>query len=239
MENVTKVAGVIGGLGPMATVYFLEYVINLTDAKKDQDHIDMVITNHATTYDRTEYIIGKSKNNPVDTLIQDAKKLEASGADFIVIACNTAHYFYNEIQENVNIPIVNILEETVEHIKSKGLKKAGILATHGTISSKIYQNICKEKSLDYEILDEDNQNSLMDIIYNQVKKGKKVDIKEFYNLVNSIKNKDCDCVILGCTELSIIKNDNNLDDEFYIDSLDVLARKTIEKCGKKIRYYVQ
>lgn len=235
MENLEKSVGVIGGLGPMATVYFLEYVINLTDAQKDQEHINMVITNHATTKDRTEYIVGKSKDSPAKTLIEDAKKLEASGVDFIVITCNTAHYFYDEIQKSINIPIVNILEETVDYVKSNNFKKVGILATDGTINSKIYQNVCEKENVEYLILDSRNQNIIMDIIYNEIKCGKNANMDKFNSIIDYTKKNGCDCVILGCTELSILKNDNNLIGKFYIDSLDILARKTIEKCGKKIK----
>ncbi|MGL5694388.1 MAG: aspartate/glutamate racemase family protein, partial [Peptostreptococcaceae bacterium] len=102
-----KTVGVMGGLGPMATVYFYDMVVRLTDAKCDQDHIDMVIANRATTPDRTDYIIGKNPNSPVPVLKEDAKRLEAFGSDFLVITCNTAHYFYDEISKNVNIPVLN------------------------------------------------------------------------------------------------------------------------------------
>ena len=116
MEN-NKTVGVMGGLGPMATVYFYDMVVRMTDAKTDQEHIDMVVVNRATTPDRTDYIIGKSCENPIHILKKDAKRLEAFGSDFLVITCNTAHYFYNEIKESVNIPVLNIIEETVKFEK--------------------------------------------------------------------------------------------------------------------------
>ena len=97
MENIT--VGVMGGLGPMASVYFYKMVVDMTDAKTDQEHVDMVITNRATTPDRSAYILGQSDENPVYALVSDAKKLEQFGVDFIVITCNTAHYFYDKINE--------------------------------------------------------------------------------------------------------------------------------------------
>lgn len=228
-----KTVGVIGGLGPMATVYFFEMVVRLTDAYNDQDHIDMIITNRATTPDRTEYIIGKSKKSPVDILIKDAKRLEASEVDFLVITCNTAHYFYKEISESVNIPVINIIEETIKYAKEKGYKKLGILATTGNIQTKLYQNMCKKYDIQYLVLDDSRQEDLMDIIYKNIKSGKDADMNKFNKLVDYLKNNNCDGAILGCTELSILKNDNNLDSQFYIDSLEVLARKTIYECNKK------
>lgn len=228
-----KTVGVMGGLGPMATVYFFDMVVRLTDAKSDQEHIDMIITNRATTPDRTDYIIGKSTHNPVDILIKDAKKLEQYGTDFLVITCNTAHYFYRKISESVNIPVLNIIEETVKYAKEKGHKKLGILATTGNIKTKLYQGMCEKYDMDYLVLDDEKQNLVMDIIYKDIKSGKNADMDKFNAVINYLKENNCDGAILGCTELSILKNDNDLDDEFYIDSLEVLARKTISTCDKK------
>lgn len=229
---MTKTVGVLGGLGPMATVYFYEMVVRMTDAQKDQDHIDMVIVNKATTPDRTAYIIGESKENPSLDLIDNAQKLEKFGVDMIAIPCNTAHYFYENIQSAINIPIVNMPRETVYYIKNNNYKKVGILATKGTIKAQIYQNTCEEYNIEYQILDEENQMLLMDIIYNDIKRGKPANMENFNKIISYFKNSNCDCVILGCTELSILRNDNKLDEKFYIDSMDILAKRVIELCGK-------
>ena len=232
--ETSKTVGVIGGLGPMATVYFYDMIVRLTDAKVDQEHIDMIIANRATTPDRTDYIIGKSKKSPIDTLIRDAKKLEAYGTDFLVITCNTAHYFYDEIKKSVNIPVINIIEETVKSAKVDGHKKLGILATTGNVQTGLYQNMCKKYEIEYIVLDGKRQQDVMDIIYKDIKSGKNANMDKFNDVIDYLKENECDGAILGCTELSILKNDNNLDGEFYIDSLEVLAKRTIESCGKKI-----
>lgn len=230
-----KTVGVLGGLGPMATVYFYEMVVRMTDANKDQDHIDMVIVNKATTPDRTAYIIGESDKDPCIDIIENAKKLEKFGVDILAMPCNTAHYFYDKIQSSVNVPMINMPRETVAYIKSNNYKKVGILATNGTIKAKTYQNICEEYNVEYKILDEENQNLLMDIIYKDIKTGKNANMDNFNKIISYVKDFDCDCVILGCTELSILKNDNNLDDKFYIDSMDILAKRVIELSGKNIK----
>ena len=95
---IERAVGIIGGVGPMATVYFMETIIKMTDAKKDQDHINMVVLNHATIPDRTDFILGKSRRNPLKIMVEDAQKLQNAGADFVVIPCNTAHYIFDEIQ---------------------------------------------------------------------------------------------------------------------------------------------
>lgn len=230
-----KTVGVLGGLGPMASVYFYEMVVNMTDAKTDQEHVDMIITNRATTPDRTAYIVGESKENPVFTLIEDSKKLEKYGVDLLVMTCNTAHYFYEEIKESVSIPVVNIVEETIKHAKITNHKKLGILATNGNIKTKLYQSMCEKYEIDCLILDENRQKQVMEIIYDDIKSGKPANMDKFNSIIEYLKENNCDGVILGCTELSILKNDNNLDGNFYIDSLEVLARETIIRSGRKLK----
>lgn len=233
MNYHNNTVGVIGGLGPMATVYFLNMVVSLTKSITDQGHIDMLISNKATTPDRTDFIIGKSSLNPAPVLNKEALKLQNAGADFLVMTCNTAYYFYYEIIENVNIPFINMIEETVIYAKNKGFKKICILATTGNIQTKLYQSMCKKHRLNFLVPNEEQQKIVMDIIYGHIKKGIKPNIDIFNSLIFDFKKNHCDGAILGCTELSILKNDFNLCEDFFIDSLEVLARKTIELCGKK------
>ena len=233
MENIT--AGVMGGLGPMASVYFYKMVVDMTDAKTDQEHVDMVITNRATTPDRSTYILGKSDENPADVLISDAQKLEQFGVDFIVITCNTAHYFYEKINKSVNIPVLSIVEETIKYAKESGHKKLGIMATTGNIKTKLYQEMCERFDMEYFVFDDERQQQVMEIIYDDIKSGKPADMNKFNKLVNHLKENECDGIVLGCTELSILKNDNNLGNDLYIDSLEVLARQTIIKSNRKVK----
>lgn len=233
MDNIT--VGVLGGLGPMATVYFYDMVVEMTDAKTDQGHVDMIIMNRASTPDRTAYIIGKSEESPLDIIIKDAKRLENAGSDFLVLTCNTAHYFYKEISNNVAIPVINMVEETVQHAINTGHRKIGILATTGNVQTKLYQSMCESKSVDYYVPDNEIQELVMKLIYDDVKAGKKANMNDFKRVIDSLKENGCDCAILGCTELSIIKKDENLPDDFFVDSSEVLAMKTIEKSGRTLK----
>lgn len=234
-----KTLGVLGGVGPLATIYFADLVVKMTDAKTDQEHISMVILNHGAIPDRTDYILDHSKPNPLPVMSADAKKLQAAGCDYIVIPCNTAHYFYDEIQKNVDIPIINIIDETVKYaIKTvPGLKTIGVLATEGTIKADAYRKITDKYNLICKTPDDEDQQSLMNIIYGEVKAGEKVDIFEFMRIIGDMKKHGCDAVVLGCTELSIINKDFGLTkkDGKIIDSMEVLARRSIELCGKKIK----
>ena len=100
--------GVLGGLGPKATADFMDLVIDNTDVTCDQEHVDMIVSNHATIPDRTAYILDNTKDNPVPYLINDAKMLESIGCDFLVMPCNTSHFMYDEISGSVNIPLIKI-----------------------------------------------------------------------------------------------------------------------------------
>ena len=129
----SKLLGILGGLGPMSTVYFYELLTALTDAKCDQEHIDMVISSRATTPDRTAYILGKSDENPLDVMIPEAKKLVAYGAEVIAIPCNTAHYFYDRLAAEIDVPILNIIEESVKRIGEVGVASYGLAESVGVV----------------------------------------------------------------------------------------------------------
>ena len=232
-----KILGVLGGLGPLATIYFADLVIKMTDADIDQEHIDMMILNHPSIPDRTAYILNPLSPNPIPYMVDDAQRLEKNGCDYIVIPCNTAHYFYDEIQKNVNVPIINIIEETVKYCEREipNLKKIGILATEGTIASRAYQNIVEKHGYECVLPSEYDLRSLMNIIYNGVKAGQKVDIYEFQRIIGEMKKQGSDAIVLGCTELSIIKRDFDIDRSDVVDSMECLARASILACGKKLK----
>lgn len=231
MQDQNKILGILGGLGPMATVYFYEMLTEHTRAERDQDHIDIVISSRATTPDRTAFVLGKNTENPLDTMKTEAEKLVRFGAQIISIPCNTAHYFYDALAESVDVPIVNIIRETVKFIKNTGASKVGILATEGTVKSGAYEKVCAELGLAYEAPDEEYQALLSDIIYGDIKRGKDADMAEFNRVCGHMRAKGCERLVLGCTELSLIAKKNALGDEF-VDSLEVLALKTIKMCGK-------
>ncbi len=215
----------------MATAYFYEMLTEHTRAERDQDHIDMVISSRATTPDRTAFVLGKSSENPLETMLEDAKKLVEYGAEVISMPCNTAHYFYDALAERIEVPIINIIRETVTYLKNIGVSRVGILATEGTVSSGAYENVCLELGIEYEAPDKEYQTMLSEIIYEDIKQGQDADMDKFGQICRHMRDKGCERLILGCTELSLIAKKNDLG-EFFVDSLSVLALKTIRECGK-------
>ena len=232
-----KTLGILGGVGPMATIYFEALLADLTKAASDQEHIPMIVYNHAQIPDRTAYILDNRQPNPLPVMQRDAQLLERCGCDYIVIPCNTAHFFYDEIQASVSVPIINILDVTVKYCQATipALHSIGVLATEGTIRSKAYQKIIEAYGLTCVLPTEEELAVLMDIIYNQVKAGKEVDIYAFQRLIHAMKERGADAVVLGCTELSVIKKDFNIDRYDVVDAMECLARASITACGKEIK----
>lgn len=229
-----KTLGIIGGVGPLATMYYADMIVRITDAEKDQDHINMIILNDTTIPDRTEFILDNTKTDPVPFLMKDALQLEAMGADIITLPCNTAHTFFDDIQRAVRIPVVHMVNETVKCAASDGAERVGILATSGTVAAGVFQDACVEAELDFVLPDAGTQKLLMSVIYDQVKAGRPVDAQMWGKIIQAMNNKGCDRMILGCTELSIVKKELNLDKN-YIDALRVLAETTVIRCGAKLR----
>lgn len=234
---MSKLLGILGGLGPMSSAYLYKMITEHTKADCDQDHINIILNSRASTPDRTDYILGKSVESPLPYMVEDAKKLETYGADGIIIACNTAHYFLDEVRSAVNVPVPSIIYETVDFLKKSGFKKTGILATSGTISAGSYQDKCRALGIEYYVPSPTMQDMLMHLIYDCVKCGKPASIEKFSVITDELKAQGCDSMILGCTELSVLADElhlNNVKNIPYVaDSLEILACFSIAFCGKE------
>ena len=231
--------GVIGGVGPQATAYFLDMVVRLTDAARDQDHLDLVVLNHATIPDRTEFILGTSQDDPGPVMAADAARLEAFGVSFLVVPCNTASHFTQQVLDAVTVPVVSIDAETVDEAVRRvpDLATVGVLATTGTLAARVYHQEVERRGLGCVVPDDADQAVLMRVIYEQVKAGRPVDLDAFLAVVARVRDAGAQVVVLGCTELSIVAADAGLleQDRLLVDSLDTLARRTIERAGHRVR----
>ena len=225
------VLGILGGLGPAASCYFYQMITDHTQAARDQDHIDLVLSSRATTPDRTEFILGKCRTDPFAIMERDAQMLVRYGATVIAIPCNTAHYFFDRLADALPVPVLHMPRLTVQQAMESGCEKLGILATTGTIVTGAYQKMCAEQGLACAVPDDADQAALMEIIYGQIKQGKRADMDSFTRITDHLKAQGCTMAVLGCTELSLIKRDEKLG-RFYLDSSEVLAKRSIEACGK-------
>lgn len=230
--------GVIGGVGPLATVYFMDKVVRLTRAARDQDHVDMIVFNHATIPDRTDFILGKSDEDPGPVMASDGQRLVAFGADFLVLPCNTAHNFTDPLLHAVSVPVLSIIDVTADEAMKRvpGLTAVGIMATSGTARSGVYQRALASRGIETLLPEDGDQDTLMRIIYEQVKAGAPVDLEALHEVGDNLVAAGAQVLVLGCTELSVVAEDADLlSDPLYVDSLDVLARRTIERSGHEIR----
>lgn len=229
-----KTLGVIGGLGPMATAYLLQLIIEMTDAKTDQEHLDVIVFDRPNVPDRTAHILDPVKPSPLPPMQNTARTLEKLGAGVLCAPCVTSHYFYKELSESVSVPFLHMVEETAKELKAAGKKKAGIMATSGTVSTGLFQNIFAQNGLEALIPGGEGQKLVMSLIYDEIKAGKPADPKKFQRVSEELYGAGCDSIILGCTELSLIKKSAGLG-AGYLDALEVLAKRCVLACGGPLK----
>lgn len=226
--------GVIGGLGPMATAYFYQLVTEMTAAEKDQDHIDIDIASRPGIPDRTAFILGESDADPVPGIVAAGKFLAAAGASCLAIPCMTAHFFHDRIQAELPVPVIHAIAETARYLKEAGAKRCGVMATDGSVTSGVFGKALSAEGLEVIYPEAEEQKAVMSIIYDDVKSGNPVDFDSFMDVSNSLFASGADAIILGCTELSVVKRDFRLGPG-YIDCMEVLAAAAIERCGGRVK----
>ena len=222
--------GVIGGMGPLATVKFYDKIVLNTEAHNDNEHIDLIVLNHSTMPDRTKCIIENKDTEFLNEIKKDLEILERIGIDVVAIPCNTSHYFYDEFKNFTNLKIINMIEETILEIKRRGIKKVAVFGTLGTLNSKVYNKYAKENGIEVKELSLEDKKTVMDIIY-KIKETNNLESKDFVEILNRYCN-DKTIGIIACTELSLLDIPENLN---TIDALDVLVNKSIEYSGANIK----
>lgn len=233
MEN-TKTLGVIGGLGPLATAHFMELIIHMTDVETDQQHLPMIVYNMPTIPDRTAYILDNTRENPLPRMLDIGRALTGQKVSCIAIPCITAHYFLDELKAGISAPLVDGVAATALHLKDNGIRKVGIMATDGTVSSGIFHRELLALGLEPIVPGEKAQKDVMHLIFNNVKAGKPAEMDRFFAAAEDLRRQGAEAIILGCTELSLIKRDDSIGPGF-IDAMEVLARESVLSCGKQVK----
>jgi len=232
-----NVIGVLGGMGPLATQLFYGMIIENTEAACDQDHIDMIILNSASTPDRTKALLSGDTTRLYSSLLADCVFLEKSGVSHIVIPCNTSHFFADRLQAELKTPIINMIRAAAGAVCPPGTKgmKVGILATEGTVKTGLYQTELEKAGHIPVVPSEENQKLVMKIIYEGVKAGGEIDFSDFEKIEKELIDKGCMRAIMGCTELSCFMNMYKLPEDFYFDAMKTLALNAIIAAGGKIK----
>ena len=198
-----KILGVIGGMGPAATCDLLEKIIALTRAASDQEHIHVIADLDTAIPDRTAAIL-EGGPDPAPELQKSARRLESAGAEVLLMPCNTAHYFYDAVAGVVSVPLLHMPREAAAALKAAGAKKAGVLATDGTVRAGVYEKALREAGVEPVYPSPAMQREVMRLIYDGVK-GRKVPLESIpvRDILRDLKAQGAEKVVLACTELPI------------------------------------
>ncbi|MCD7947049.1 MAG: amino acid racemase [Oscillospiraceae bacterium] len=226
--------GILGGMGPQATQVFYQRILDRTDAMRDQEHLPTLIWSDTTMPDRTQAILSGKGEACYARLCADAQLLARCGCTLLAIPCNTSHFFVDKLQETVGIPIVNMIQESAEAMARGNRRRVGILATDGTVQMGIYQRALREQGMEPVTPDEAIQKIVMQIIYDEIKRGETGSREKFALIDHALREAGCDGAILACTELSVYRAYHGLPD-FYLDAMEVLAEVCITRCGYPLR----
>jgi len=229
--------GVVGGVGPAATVDFLRKVVRSTPARRDQDHLRLLVEQNPQIPDRTEHLVGDGMD-PTLALYATCKKLQAGEADLIAIPCNTAHAFVEAIQSELAIPIMNMLTVTVKHIRETfpSLHKVGLLATSGTVASGVYRRALDDHGLQEVVPSVEVQARVMNAIYGAegVKAGfiSASSVADVDAAIDELVAEGVEIIILGCTELPLLlpepeRTTASGNRVTLVDPTDILAQRCV------------
>ena len=225
-------------MGPAATVDLMSRIISMTDAGSDQEHIPMIVDNDTRIPDRTEAILGRGESCAPE-MLASAKRLEAAGADFIVIACHAAHCFVDEIKDKIGIPIIEMPEETAKLLKLNGVNKAAVLATDGTVRSDLFGHALERMGILTVYPDDEQQKLVMSLMYDYIKKGVAVipgPVTEgIRNMIGDLGKRGAEALILAGTELPIAFSIMGLRSEVFVDPTVILAKSAIRMAGANVR----
>jgi len=228
-----KCIGILGGMGPEATLLMFKKIIGNTATEKDQDHLEVIIHNNTRVPDRTQGILYGGES-PLPEIVRSALLLQNTGADLIVMPCMTAHYFYDDVSRQIDIPFLNAINETVDHIKTldQAIDNIGLLATTGTIKSRLFQTALSQQGINTILPPVDQQEALvMEAIYG--KQGIKAQGKSTYTnsrlrqVGHNLIQNGAQAIITGCTEIAIAVGQADFKCP-VIDPMDVLAHSAIK-----------
>jgi aspartate racemase len=232
--SATKTVGVIGGLGPAATLDFFDRILKRTKAVRDQDHLRLIIDNNTKVPDRNAASKGEGPS-PGAVIAASARGLEDAGAEFVVMACNAAHAYEAEIRAAITVPFISMIEETVKAVAELGAKRAGVLAADPCLAADLYQSGLRKAGVAPLLLPDTSQRTFMELIY-RIKSGDTGDAvrRSMATLAKKLEAQDVDVILAGCTEVPIVLTGDDIDTEL-INSTDVLVEKTILFAGAELR----
>jgi len=223
-----KTAGMIGGLGPETTAEFYLKLIALCKLRDNSHYPPIVIFNLPFPYQLEHEIIEQNKNEEkiLPFLIEGVRRLEQSNVDFIVIPCNTVHYFIDELRASVSTPILSIIEETAEECGRRGHKKVGILATTKTVTKRLYDKELESRKIELVAPKADLQESVSKTIFRILRGDRSESSKKLLReVIQDLKASGAEAILLGCTDLPLLVKQEECPLPL-LDTVDIFARAT-------------
>jgi aspartate racemase len=226
------VVGVLGGMGPEATIDLMRRVIAATPADDDADHIHLLVDQNPKVPSRIKALIEGTGPSPVDELVRMARTLEAAGATVLAIACNTAHAYAGEIAAAVSIPLLDMVVLTAEEIAGRPLKhrRVGMLASTAVLQLGLYERAFQAFGIETRYPRPQEQEQVLGLI-RAVKAGRATELRGAFNgLARRLLSQDIDLLVVACTELSLLVDGFDADIPM-IDSLDVLVTAIVRQAS--------
>jgi aspartate racemase len=231
-----RVIGVLGGMGPEATLAFYSHIVSATPAGRDQDHLRVIIDSNPGIPDRTAAILGEGES-PVPAMAAGIDALQRAGADFVVIPCVSAHAFIDELKGNARLPVLSVLDVVAEAVQQHPLRLGclGLLATTGTVRAGMFQRCISGAGLEVLLPNPEDQARVQASIY-AVKAGAPEAVRreitgELRNIVNRMVSAGAEGIVLGCTEIPLVLGQADVAVPVF-DSLQLLARAAIRAAGR-------
>lgn len=227
---MAKTIGIIGGMGPAATCDLMERIIDLTRATRDQQHLHVIADSDTAIPDRTDAIL-RGGPDPTPELVRSARRLEAAGAQVLVMACNAAHYFYDAVADAVSVPVLHIAREAAAVLRDAGVSAVGVLATDGTVQSGVYERALTRAGVKAVYPSPAMQKQVMRLIYDGVK-GRTLPLESVpvRQLLGELREAGAERLLLACTELPIAFRALGLLDG-CLDATRVLAFAAVRRAG--------
>ncbi|RTZ98911.1 MAG: aspartate racemase [Deltaproteobacteria bacterium] len=232
-----QVIGILGGMGPEATLNCFDKIIRNTPALNDQDHLKVIIVNNPKIPDRTRAVLD-SGPSPLPMLIDGCASLQKAGADFIIIPCVTVHYFIEPLKDASRLPVISILDAVAEAIgrHDPRLGTIGLLGTDGTVQSGIFQKRLARAGLDTITCEEAVQQAAMAAIYDikrdRPSRNRQEITRELTTAARHLIDRGAQGIIAGCTEIPLVLTQSEVAVP-YFDSLSILARAAIRRAGRE------
>jgi len=230
--------GILGGMGPDATINLFQLLVDLADVSKDQDHVPLIVYNNPRIPDRTQSILHLGLS-PLPFLLEGVRFLREADVSLILMPCVTAHYFYRELVDSLSIPFLHLIDESLEYISAKApkLNRLGLLATDGTIAAGLYQQSFAKSQIEIMVPGQYQQSMIMEAVYGL--QGIKAGFKgkgrnSLLKAVSHLQKKGAEAIIAGCTEIPLVLCPEDLAIPLY-DPLKIIAEKALLYLGYPLK----